>query len=78
MSRRIVCEESHGSVPVPYLERRRLVLALAMRPLELENRVPGGDDEGDVSVGKRFLRLEAPLRRTLLDERREARVPGSV
>jgi hypothetical protein len=49
-----------------------------MRPLELENRVPGGDDEGDVSVGKRFLRLEAPLRRTLLDERREARVPGSV
>jgi len=49
-----------------------------MRPLDLENRVPGRDDERDVPVRERFLQLKVPLGRALLDERRETGLPGSV
>jgi hypothetical protein len=73
-----VCEKPHGSISVPQLQRRRLVLALAMRPLDLENRVPGRDDKRDVPVRERFLQLKVPLGRALLDERRETGLPGSV
>jgi len=78
VSQRIVCEKSHGSIPVPQLQRRRLVLALAMRPLNLENRVPRRDDERDIPVRERFLQLQAPLGRALLDERRKTGLPGLV
>jgi len=71
-------QQTHGAVAIPELERIRLVLALAMRPLDLENRVPGRDDERDVPVRERFLQLKVPLGRALLDERRETGLPGSV
>jgi hypothetical protein len=40
----VASQQTHGSVALPVLERIRLVLAFSMRPLNLEDDVPGGDD----------------------------------
>ena len=71
-------QQTHGSVTLPAFERVRLVLALAMRPLNLEDDVPGGDDVRDEAAGVRPLEPEAPLRRALLDQLGEAFRPGFV
>src|SRR5207302_9893338 len=39
---RVVRQQPHGALAVPELERRRLVLRLAMRLLDLENRILAG------------------------------------
>jgi hypothetical protein len=71
-------QEAYGPVAVPPLERVSLVLAFAMRPLDLEDCVPGRDDVRDEPACERLLELELPLRRAPLDEPREALLPGSV
>jgi hypothetical protein len=47
-----------------------LVLALPMRPLDLQNHITGRDDVGDVSTGEGIFELEAPQLGALLDELR--------
>ena len=71
-------QQTHRSVALPALQRVRLVLALAMRPLNLEDDVPGGDDVRDEATGVRRLEREVPLRRALLDQLGEAPLPGLV
>ena len=70
-------QQTHRSVALPVLERIRLVLALAMRPLNLEDDVPGWDDVRD-EAGVRSLERDVPLLRALLDQLREAFLPGLV
>jgi hypothetical protein len=41
-----------------------------MRPLDLQNHIPGRGDAGDVSAGEGIFELEAPLLGALLDELR--------
>ena len=74
----VASQQPHGSVALPVLERIRLVLALAMRPLDLEDDVAGRDDVRDEAAGERLLELEVPLRRALLDQLGEALLPGRV
>jgi hypothetical protein len=71
-------EETNGAVPVQEVQRGRLVLALAVRPLNLEHSVAGRDDVRDVTAGKRVLESQVPLRCALLDELRELLLPGLV
>ena len=71
-------QQPHRSVALPVLERIRLVLALAMRPLNLEDDVPGWDDVRDEAPGVRSLEREAPLLRALLDQLGEPFLPGLV
>ena len=49
----VASQQTHRSVALPVLERVRLVLALAMRPLNLEDDIPGGDDVRDETAGVR-------------------------
>ena len=51
----VASPQTHRSVALPVLERVRLVLALAMRPLNLEDDIPGGDDVRDETAGVRRL-----------------------
>ena len=44
-------QQLHRSVALPVLERVCLMLALAMRPLNLEDDVPGGNDVRDEAAG---------------------------
>jgi hypothetical protein len=74
----VVREETNGAVPAPQLERRRFMLALVVRPLDLEHDVAGGEDMRNVRIGKWLLEVELPLRSAFLDERRELVPPGSV
>ncbi len=74
----VLSEQAHRSDAVPELERSRLVLALAVRPLDLQHCVAGRQDERDVPAGKRLLELEIPQLRALLDEPWKPRLPGSV
>ena len=74
----VVSEQAHYSVAVPELQRSSLVLALAVRPLDLQHGVAGRQDERDVPAGKRLLELEIPQLRALLDEPWKPRLPGSV
>lgn len=74
----VVSEQAHCSVAVPELERCGLVLALPVRPLDLQHGVAGGEDNRDVAAGERLLQLEPPLLRALLDEPREPLLPGVV
>jgi len=72
-------EESHRSVAVPQLERIGLVLALPVRPLDLQNDVARGNDVRRIAPGERLLEPEIPLRCALLDEPRKLLFPsGSV
>jgi hypothetical protein len=72
----VVSEQAHGSVAVPELERSRLVLAFTVRPLDLQHRVAGRQDERDVPAVKGLLGLEAPQLRAFLEEPGEPRLPG--
>jgi len=54
------------------------MLALPVRPLDLENGFPGRNDMGDGTTGERLLEHEIPLLRALLDEPRKPFLPGSV
>ena len=74
----VASQQAHRSVALPVLERVRLVLALAMRPLNLEDDVPGGDDVRDEAAGVGRLKREVPLRRALLDQLGEAFLPSLV
>jgi len=69
-------QEPYGSVSVPDLECFRFVLALAMRPLHLEHDLVGGNDVRGEPARERLLQLEPPMRGALLDEPREALLPG--
>ncbi len=71
-------QQPNRAVALPELERVRLVLALAMRPLDLENDVAGRHDVRDEPALERLLELELPLRRAFGDERGEALLPGRV
>lgn len=70
MSPLVMGDEANCPVAIPELERSRLVLALPMRPLDLQNHIAGRDDVGDVSAGEGIFELEAPLLGALLDELR--------
>jgi len=78
MSFLVASEETNHPVAVPELERSRLVLALSMRPLDLQDGFAGRHDVGDVSAGEGLPELEAPLLGALLDELRQALCPVSV
>jgi hypothetical protein len=71
-------QQPHRAVTVPDLERIRLVLALAVRPLDLQDDVSGRNDMRDEPAFERLLELEPPLRRALLDQSWEAFLPGCV
>lgn len=47
----VTSQQTHRSVALPALERVRLVLALAMWPLNLEDDVSGGNDVRDEAAG---------------------------
>jgi len=51
----VASQQAHRSVALPVLERVRLVLALAMRPLNLEDDVTGWDNVRDEAAGVRGL-----------------------
>ena len=74
----VASQQLHGAVSLPDVERVRLVIALAMRPLDLQDHVPGGHDVRYEPAFERLLELELPLRRALLDQPREALLPVSV
>ena len=69
-------QQAHRSVALPVLERVRLVLALAMRPLDLQDGISGGHDVRGEPTRERRAELEVPLRRALVDQLWEARLPG--
>lgn len=71
-------KHAHSSFASPVLQRVRLMLTFAVRPLDLENSVAGRDDVGDESAFVRLLEVEIPLFGALLDEPREALLPASV
>jgi len=71
-------QQPNGAVAVPELERVRLVVALAMRPLDLEDDFPGGDDVRSEPARERLLELELPLRRAVGDELGKTLLPGRV
>jgi hypothetical protein len=74
----VVSQKTDGPLSVPELERRGLVLALPVGPLDLQDDVACGNDVGDVSAGEWFLEVEAPLLGALLDELRQAVEPALV
>jgi hypothetical protein len=53
-------QQTDRPVALPVLERVRLVLALAMRPLNLEYDVPGRDDVRDEAAGVRRFERQVP------------------
>jgi len=71
-------QQPHGAVPVPELERIGLVLALAMRPLDLQNDVARRNDVRHEPALVRVLEFKPPLRSALLDESWEALLPACV
>ena len=73
---RIVREQPDRPVAVPELERLRLVLALAVRELDLQDHVPGGQDERREGVLEGRSDLDSPLLATVRYESREAAEPG--
>jgi hypothetical protein len=78
VSARVVREQTNCTVTVPELQRGRLVLALVVRPLDLQHAVARRHDVRDVAVRERILESKVPLRRALLDESREALLPVSI
>ncbi len=74
----VASEETNRPVTIPELERGRLVLALPMWPLDLQNHIAGRDDMGNASAREGLLELEAPLSSALLDEPRQALEPELV
>jgi hypothetical protein len=68
----------HGSLACPELEGIGLVLALVMRPLDLEHGVARRNHVRDELACERLLELEIPLLRALLDEPWDALLPVSV
>ena len=71
-------EQPDGAVALPELERIGLVIAFAMRPLDLQDDVAGRNDVRDEPAFERRLELEVPLRGALLDQAWEALLPGRV
>ena len=78
MSLVVASQQPNGAAALPELERVRLVLALAMRPLDLEDDVARRHDVGGEPARERLLELQLPLRRAVGDERWEALLPGRV
>ena len=71
-------QQPHGAVAIPELERIRLVLALAMRPLDLEDDVTRGNDVRHEPALEALLELEIPLPGALVDQGRQALLPRRV
>jgi hypothetical protein len=69
-------EQSDRSGAVPERERVCLAVTFSVRPLDLQDNVPGGDDVRHEAPRERLLELEIPLRGALLDEPRELCFPG--
>ena len=78
MSSLVTSEETNCPVAIPELERGRLVLALPMWPLDLQNHISGRGHVRDVSAGEGIFELEPPLLGALLDELRQTLRPVSV
>jgi hypothetical protein len=74
----VVSQKTDGPLSVPELERRGLVLALAVRPLDLQDYVARRDDVGDVSADEGLFEVETPLFGARLDELRQAIEPALV
>jgi hypothetical protein len=70
-------DETDRSVAVPQLERIGFVVALAVRPLDLQDDVAGGNDVRRVAALERILEPQVPLSRGLVDAARELFFPGS-
>jgi hypothetical protein len=70
-------DETYSAVAVPKLERIGFVVALAVRPLDFQDDVAGGNDVRGVAPGERLLEPQVPVPRALLDEARELLFPGS-
>src|SRR5262249_30573610 len=80
---RVVGEQEHRALPAPVDERHSLVLALAVRVLELEHRLApvreGRRDRERVRrAGKGIAEPELPALAALGDERRQPRQPGAT
>jgi hypothetical protein len=60
-------QQPHSSAAVPELERIRLVLALMMRTLDLEDYIAGRDDLRGIRAGKRLFKPKIALRHALVD-----------
>ena len=72
----IAGQQPDGAPALPELERVRLLIALAVRPLDLQDDVAGRDDVRDEATLERLLELEVPLRSALLDDPRESLLPS--
>jgi hypothetical protein len=71
-------KQAHCSVAGPEVERVCLMLALVVRPLNLQDGVPSRKDMRGESAGQGLFEIEVPLLRALCDEPRQAFVPGAV
>jgi hypothetical protein len=70
--------QAHCSLARPEVECVRLVLALVVRPLNLQDGVAGRNDMRDELAGQRLFELELPPLRALRNETGQAFVPGAV
>jgi hypothetical protein len=70
-------DETHRAVAVPHLEGVGFVVALPVRPLNLQDDVAGGNDMRRIPTDERLLEPQVPLLRALLDEPRKLFFPGS-
>jgi len=75
---RIVREQPDRPVAVPEPERLRLVLALAVRELDLQDDAAGRDGARRERVLERLLELEPPSFRALENEIGQAREPRAA
>ena len=75
MPLRVVVQQPHRALAVPYAESVRLVLALAVRELDLQDGVARRDGERRECVLERLLELEPPPFCALEDEIGQAREP---
>ena len=73
----VACDEPHRALAVPERQRIRLVLALAVRELDLQHDGSGGHGKRRVRVWERRLKLERPLLPAFLDESRQTLEPGA-
>jgi hypothetical protein len=69
-------QEADGPVTAPELEGVGFVLALMVRPLDLEDGVSCRNDVRREAAAERFPELEIPLRSTLRDQPGKAFLPG--
>ena len=69
-------DETHGSLATPQLERIGFLVALAVRPLDLQDDLAGGNGVRCVAAFERILEPQVPVPGGLLDQARELFFPG--